>query len=84
MSIESVALLFQSILQEDRLAPLTRVWLARVQLPFIRLALAQPTMSGNEGHPGIDLVNDIASSARKTDGDALSARRLNQKSAAWF
>lgn len=73
MSLESVALLFQSIFLEDRLTPLTRVQLARLQMPLIRLALAQPTMFGNTSSPGIDLVNLIVARALEQEGSPVSA-----------
>ena len=38
--IEVVALMFQSILAEDRIPPAVRVWFARLQVPVLRVALA--------------------------------------------
>ena len=63
LSIDSIALMFQAILQEDRIAPLTRVWLARLQMPLIRLALAKPTMFGNESDPSLSFLTQISSCA---------------------
>jgi hypothetical protein len=40
--IEMVALMFQSILQEDRIPTGVRVWFARLQMPVLRVALAEP------------------------------------------
>jgi len=76
LSLESVALLFQSIFQEDRLTPLTRVWLARLQMPLIRLALAQPTMFGNSSSPGIDLVSLIFACAAEGEDSSIPADAL--------
>ncbi|HCL85296.1 MAG TPA: hypothetical protein DIC45_02045, partial [Comamonadaceae bacterium] len=38
--IEVVALMFQSILSEERIPPAMRVWFARLQVPVLRVALA--------------------------------------------
>ena len=40
--IEVVALMFQSILAEDHIPPSVRVWFARLQVPVLRVALAEP------------------------------------------
>ena len=37
-TIEIVALMFQAILQEDRIPPAIRVWFARLQMPVLRIA----------------------------------------------
>jgi hypothetical protein len=34
--------MFQSILTEDRMPPSMRVWFARLQVPVLRVALAEP------------------------------------------
>jgi hypothetical protein len=41
-TIEIVALLFQSILTEDRIPPAVRVWFARLQMPVLRVAVSEP------------------------------------------
>ncbi|MFX9112506.1 DUF1631 family protein, partial [Acinetobacter baumannii] len=41
-TIEIVALLFQSILQEERLPAAIRVWFARLQMPVLRVAVTEP------------------------------------------
>ena len=63
MSLDSVGLLFHSILQEDLITHSTRVLLARLQMPLIRFALAQPTIFGNTSHPSMALVTHIVSCA---------------------
>ena len=40
--IEIVALMFQSILAEERIPPAIRVWFARLQMPVLRVAIAEP------------------------------------------
>ena len=37
--------MFQSILAEDRIPPAVRVWFARLQVPVLRVALAEPEFS---------------------------------------
>ena len=41
-TIEVVALMFQSILAEERIPASVRVWFARLQIPVLRVALAEP------------------------------------------
>lgn len=79
MSLDSVALLFQSILLEDRLTPLVRVWLARLQMPLVRHALAQPTLFGSESHPCMALVTHIVSCALGLEHHAAPADALEQE-----
>jgi len=50
-AIEVVALMFQSILAQDRIPPSIRVWFARLQLPVLRVALAEPDFFSNLQHP---------------------------------
>jgi len=49
--IEIVALMFQAILQEDRIPPGIRVWFARLQMPVLRVALAEPDFFSTLNHP---------------------------------
>ena len=41
-TIEIVALLFQSILTEERIPSAVRVWFARLQMPVLRVAVGEP------------------------------------------
>src|SRR6218665_2399943 len=41
-TIEVVALMFQSILSEERIPVAVRIWFARLQVPVLRVALAEP------------------------------------------
>lgn len=75
-SIDSLASLFQSILTENRLTPLMRVWLARLQMPLVRQALAQPTMFGCENNVGIDLVTHLVACAIEQESSAVPADAL--------
>ncbi|WP_430407382.1 DUF1631 family protein [Hydrogenophaga sp.] len=51
-TIEVVALMFQSILAEERIPPSVRVWFARLQIPVLRVALAEPEFFSNAAAPG--------------------------------
>jgi hypothetical protein len=50
-TIEIVALMFQSILSEERIPFAVRVWFARLQMPVLRVALAEPEFFGTLQHP---------------------------------
>jgi hypothetical protein len=73
MSLDSVGLLFHSILQEDRITHSTRVLLARLQMPLVRFALAQPMIFGNTSHPSMALVTDIVACALEQGKTAFPA-----------
>lgn len=60
-TIEIVALMFQSILAEDRIPPAVRVWFARLQMPVLRVALAEPEFFGSVEHPARLLIDRMGS-----------------------
>ncbi len=60
-TIEIVALMFQSILAEDRIPPVVRVWFARLQMPVLRLALSEPEFFGSLQHPARRLIDRMGS-----------------------
>ncbi len=83
--IEVVALMFQSILNEDRLPPSVRVWFARLQVPVLRVALAEPEFFSNMAHPARQLIDRMGAcvlgfDAATINGTALEAevRRIVQ------
>lgn len=55
--IEVVALMFQSILAEERIPPSVRVWFARLQIPVLRVALAEPEFFSALQHPARRLID---------------------------
>lgn len=59
--IEVVALMFQSILAEERIPPSVRVWFARLQIPVLRVALAEPEFFGALQHPARRLIDRMGS-----------------------
>lgn len=62
-AIEIVAALFQAILQEETLSPVLRLWFARLQMPVLRQALAEPEDFCSPTHTARLLVNRMASCA---------------------
>jgi hypothetical protein len=60
-TIEVVALMFQSILAEERIPPSVRVWFARLQIPVLRVALAEPEFFSALQHPARQLIDRMGS-----------------------
>ncbi|MHA7599217.1 DUF1631 family protein [Alicycliphilus sp. T452] len=74
--IEVVALMFQSILSEDRIPPVVRVWFARLQVPVLRVALAEPEFFSNLTHPARQLIDRMGSCVLGFDASAISGTAL--------
>jgi hypothetical protein len=62
-TIELVAMMFQSILQDDRLPPSIRVWFARLQMPVLRVAVLEPDFFASSDHPARVLIDRMGSCA---------------------
>jgi hypothetical protein len=75
-TIEIVALMFQSILAEERIAPAIRVWIARLQMPVLRVALAEPEFFGTLNHPARQLIDRIGSCAMGFDAGSVTSEAL--------
>ncbi len=60
-TIEIVALLFQSILTEERIPPSVRVWFARLQMPVLRVAVGEPDFFATIDHPARRLIDRMGS-----------------------
>jgi len=56
-TIEIVALLFQSILTEERIPSSVRVWFARLQMPVLRVAVGEPDFFATIDHPARRLID---------------------------
>ncbi|MFY7941617.1 MAG: DUF1631 family protein [Burkholderiaceae bacterium] len=56
-TIEIVALLFQSILMEERIPATVRVWFARLQMPVLRVAVSEPDFFAATEHPARRLID---------------------------
>ena len=74
--IEVVALMFQSILSEDRIPPAVRVWFARLQVPVLRVALAEPEFFSNLNHPARQLIDRMGSCVLGFDASAIGGSAL--------
>jgi hypothetical protein len=56
-TIEVVALMFQSLLTEERIPAAVRVWFARLQMPVLRVAIAEPDFFATIDHPARKLID---------------------------
>ncbi|MFM2342390.1 MAG: hypothetical protein RLZZ592_2043 [Pseudomonadota bacterium] len=56
-TIEIVALMFQSLLTEERIPAAVRVWFARLQMPVLRVAIAEPDFFATIDHPARKLID---------------------------
>lgn len=74
--IELITLMFQSILQEDRIPPGIRVWFARLQMPVLSLALADPEFFNRQDHPARQLINHMGSCVLGFDASAINSEDL--------
>ena len=75
-TIEVVALMFQSILAESRIAPAIRVWFARLQMPVLREALDDATFVGDPDHPARRLIDRMGSCVLGFHASDISARAM--------
>ncbi len=74
--IEVVALMFQSILTEERIPAVIRVWFARLQMPVLRVALAEPAFFGTLNHPARLLIDRMGACAMGFDASTLNGQAL--------
>jgi hypothetical protein len=74
--IELVALMFQSILQEDRIPTGVRVWFARLQMPVLRIALAEPDFFSRLDHPARQLIDRMGSCVMGFDASGMTSAAL--------
>ena len=78
-TIEIVALMFQAILQEDRIPPAIRVWFARLQMPVLRVALAEPDFFGTASHPVRQLIDRMGSCVMGFDASGIQGSALEKE-----
>ena len=78
-TIEIVALMFQAILQEERIPPGIRVWFARLQMPVLRVALAEPEFFGTLNHPARQLIDRLGSCVMGFDASGIHGGALEQE-----
>ncbi|MDH4059898.1 MAG: DUF1631 domain-containing protein [Aquincola sp.] len=78
-TIEIVALLFQSILTEERIPSSVRVWFARLQMPVLRVAVGEPDFFATIDHPARRLIDRMGAcvmgfeASARAVSDALQA-----------
>lgn len=75
-TIEIVALMFQSILAEERIPAAVRVWFARLQMPVLRVALSEPEFFGSLEHPARQLIDRMGSCVLGFDSSAINGSAL--------
>ncbi len=75
-TIEIVALMFQSILTEDRIPPGIRVWFARLQMPVLRVALEDPDFLGTTEHPARMLIDRMGSCVMGFDAAGVEGHAM--------
>ncbi|MBI2769319.1 MAG: DUF1631 domain-containing protein [Burkholderiales bacterium] len=75
-TIEIVALMFQSILAEERIPPAVRVWFARLQMPVLRVALSEPEFFGTLQHPARQLIDRMGSCVMGFEASAIGGSAL--------
>jgi hypothetical protein len=78
-TIEIVALMFQSILAEERIPPAVRVWFARLQMPVLRVALSEPEFFGTLMHPARQLIDRMGSCVMGFDASSINGSALEQE-----
>ena len=78
-TIEIVALLFQSILTEDRIPASVRVWFARLQMPVLRVAVTEPDFFATIDHPARRLIDRMGACVMGFDGAGASVGEALEK-----
>lgn len=74
--IEIIALMFQSILNEDRIPAGIRIWFARLQVPVLRVALAEPAFFNDTEHPARQLIDRMGACVLGFEAAALNGTTL--------
>jgi hypothetical protein len=78
-TIEIVALLFQSILTEERIPPAVRVWFARLQMPVLRVAVSEPDFFATIDHPARRLIDRMGSCVMGFDATSRAVGDVIEK-----
>lgn len=68
--------MFQAILAEERIPFSARVWFARLQMPVLRVAIAEPEFFGTLQHPARMLIDRMGSCVMGFDAAAISGSAL--------
>lgn len=78
-TIEIVALLFQSILTEERIPTAVRVWFARLQMPVLRVAVSEPDFFATIDHPARRLIDRMGSCVMGFDSTSRAVGDILEK-----
>ena len=78
-TIEIVALLFQSILTEERIPATVRVWFARLQMPVLRVAVSEPDFFATVDHPARRLIDRMGACVMGFDATTRAVGDMLQK-----
>ena len=78
-TIEIVALLFQSILTEERIPAAVRVWFARLQMPVLRVAVSEPDFFATVDHPARKLIDRMGACVMGFDATGRAVADLLEK-----
>ena len=78
-TIEIVALLFQSILTEERIPSAVRVWFARLQMPVLRVAVSEPDFFATVDHPARRLIDRMGACVMGFDATSKAVGDILQK-----
>lgn len=78
-TIEVVALLFQSLLTEERLPATVRVWFARLQMPVLRVAVSEPDFFAAADHPARRLIDRMGACVMGFDATLSKAGELLER-----
>ena len=68
-TVELVALMFQSLLAEEKIPADVRIWFARLQMPTLRIALADADFFTHEDHPARRLIDRMGACVMGFEGD---------------
>lgn len=77
--IEIVALMFQSILTEERVPPTVRVWFARLQVPVLRVALEDPDFFTDPDYPARRLIDRMGACVMGFDSASIDGSALENE-----
>jgi len=78
-TVEIVALMFQAILAEERIPFSARVWFARLQMPVLRVAIAEPEFFGTLEHPARLLIDRMGSCVMGFDAAGITGSALENE-----
>jgi len=78
-TVEIVALMFQIILAEERIPATIRVWFARLQMPVLRVAIAEPEFFGTLEHPARQLLDRMGGCVMGFDVASIGGSALESE-----